>query len=129
MAEHYQNNKQDYINRALKSNPKSIENNRRSVFEFLQGKSCVDCGENDWMVLEFDHKHENEKRKTISQMMLTAYSWNTIKKEIDKCEIRCANCHRRRTMVQFGWKKLKYENVLQNRSIGVVCGLLCLQSG
>jgi hypothetical protein len=37
-----------------------------------------------------------------------AYSWTSILAEINKCEIRCANCHRRRTALQFGWPKLTF---------------------
>ena len=44
-----------------------------------------------------------EKRDAISNMVNRGYSWKSILIEIDKCDIRCANCHRRRTAKQFGW--------------------------
>jgi hypothetical protein len=63
---------------------------------------CIDCGEADPVVLEFDHVR-GTKVDNISRMLFNA-SWRKIKKEIQKCEVRCANCHRRRTAQAFGWK-------------------------
>ncbi len=74
---------------------------RKRVFEFLSLKSCVDCGENDPIVLDFDHKKFNNKFKTVSNMLSGHYSWESVKKEINKCDVRCANCHRRKTYNQF----------------------------
>ena len=34
-------------------------------------------------------------------------SWDVVEAEIGKCEVRCANCHRRRTAVQLGAYRLK----------------------
>jgi hypothetical protein len=74
---------------------------RQLLLEFLSSKKCLDCGENDPIVLDFDHKNPNDKFKSISKMLSGHYSWKSIQKEIDKCDIRCANCHRRKTYVQF----------------------------
>jgi hypothetical protein len=43
-------------------------------------------------------------------MIKSRYSWNRIKEEIRKCDVRCANCHRLRTAKQFGWKRLILAN-------------------
>lgn len=43
------------------------------------------------------------KLNSISRMLTTGYCWETIKKEIDKCEVRCGNCHRIKTANQFNW--------------------------
>lgn len=73
---------------------------KQKLFDFLSTKACIDCGESDPIVLEFDHKKQTEKFKNISKMLSGHYSWNSLLKEINKCEIRCANCHRRKTYVQ-----------------------------
>ncbi len=75
---------------------------RIQLFNFLLKRSCVDCGEKDPVVLEFDHNGGENKFKTISKMLSGHYSWQSLEKEIQKCEIRCANCHRRKTYIQFG---------------------------
>lgn len=74
---------------------------RASLFEFLSTKKCVDCGESDPITLEFDHREQNQKFKAVSKMLSGHYSWSSLLKEIEKCDIRCANCHRRKTYNQF----------------------------
>lgn len=83
----------------LRSKKQSIEN-RKKIFEYYLKNSCVDCGENDPVVLEFDHL--KDKKYTISNLISGGYSWKTIENEINKCEVRCANCHRRKTAIQQG---------------------------
>ena len=76
--------------------------NRMYLFNYLQDKYCIDCGENDPIVLEFDHVR-GEKKSSISQLVAQCAAITTIQNEIDKCEIRCANCHRRKTSTQLEW--------------------------
>ncbi len=75
---------------------------RAELYNFLSTKSCIDCGEKDPIVLEFDHKSSDNKFKIIAKMLSGHYSWKSVLKEIEKCEIRCANCHRRKTYKQLG---------------------------
>lgn len=101
---HYANNKEYYINR----NKKRRKNLQEKLLEYLTDKGCVDCGEKDPIVLEFDHIDPLKKEASISQMIRhLTQSWSKIQEEIDKCEIRCANCHKRRTAKQFNWFKAK----------------------
>ncbi len=73
---------------------------RQQLLAHLTGKACIDCGETDPIVLDFDHKDPALKFKSISSMLSGHYSWKTILSEIEKCDIRCANCHRRKTYFQ-----------------------------
>lgn len=52
---------------------------------------CVDCGNTDIRVLEFDHVR-GVKVANVSRMVLDA-SLDKIMAEIAKCEVRCRNCH------------------------------------
>ena len=54
---------------------------------------CVDCGyAAHSAALQFDHI-DNNKKANVSDLIRSDYGWETIKKEIHKCVIRCANCH------------------------------------
>jgi hypothetical protein len=66
---------------------------------YFRAHPCVDCGERDPIVLEFDHLRD--KAFTIGQA-LAKRSWQSILDEIKKCEVVCANCHRRRTAIRRG---------------------------
>lgn len=66
------------------------------LWEYLGDHPCVDCGEEDPIVLEFDHV-AGTKEFPVSEGVSRMYSIKKIKAEIDKCEVRCANCHRRVT--------------------------------
>ena len=74
---------------------------REYIWEYLLGSSCVDCSETDPLVLEFDHRDGSGKERNISDML--GLNLNRIKAEIAKCDVRCANCHRRRTIKQLGF--------------------------
>lgn len=81
---------------------------RTKLFEFLSTKHCIDCGEKDPVVLDFDHKNPPDKFKPVSKLLSGHWSWISVQREIEKCEIRCANCHRRKTYKQqSGWGKTK----------------------
>lgn len=80
---------------------------RKYILDYLISHPCVDCGERDPAVLEFDHVRD-KKLFTIS-LKCNNYSLDKIKDEIEKCEIRCTNCHLKRTILTSnneGWYKV-----------------------
>jgi hypothetical protein len=68
---------------------------KKRLTEIKQSNGCADCGENNPIVLDFDHL--KDKKYNISRMIHDGFSWRSIKKEIEKCQVVCANCHRIRT--------------------------------
>lgn len=77
------------------------------IIEYLLCHPCLDCGENDPVVLEFDHVR-GTKREIISMLVSQGYTLTTLAAEIAKCEVVCANCHRRRTAKRGNFYKVKY---------------------
>ena len=70
------------------------------LYEYLLDHPCVDCGEDDPVVLEFDHQHNKEL--DISRAV-NDWSQERIEREIAKCEVVCSNCHKRRTAISQDW--------------------------
>jgi len=77
---------------------------RQEVFDYLKSHPCVDCGESNPVVLEFDHVR-GQKRCHLSHMIRRGYGLKVVRDEIKKCEIRCSNCHKIRTAKVKGWYK------------------------
>lgn len=69
--------------------------NMRYVREFLMRARCVDCGDPRLAVLEFDHV--GSKAGNVTELARRGLGLERLVDEISQCEIRCANCHRRRT--------------------------------
>lgn len=76
---------------------------RQKIFSYLENQPCVDCGETDPVVLEFDHRNPEEKEFNLAEA--PNHTWERIKKELEKCDVRCANCHKRKTAKQQSWYK------------------------
>jgi hypothetical protein len=73
------------------------------VIEHLLTHPCVDCGQSDIRVLDFDHIR-GKKINNISHMVRRGNTkWKIVEDEIAKCEVRCANCHRKRTLGEPLW--------------------------
>jgi len=85
----YSDQKQ-YLIEAVRRRRKKI---RLQAIEYMGGR-CEKCGYNDCMdALEFHHSDPSKKDFSISSKGYTR-SWERVKKELDKCVMLCANCHR-----------------------------------
>jgi len=58
------------------------------------------------VVLQFDHCELSDKSADVAILFKRRAPWARITAEIEKCVVRCANCHQRRTARQFGWYRL-----------------------
>lgn len=81
--------------------------NRAWVKAYLSDHPCVDCGEDDVRVLEFDHVDPKLKLFGISRGVADGRSLKSIQAEIAKCEVRCCNCHRIRTRQEEHWRQYR----------------------
>ena|ERR1700730_10670047 len=100
---HYLKNKAKHNLRRRLHQVEYIDRNRCRLAAYLSARACIDCGNFNPTVLEFDHVR-GTKQLEVSTMAQAGYSWKRILEEIAKCDIRCANCHRIKTSAQFGWK-------------------------
>lgn len=108
--EHYLRNKAAYKKKAYEHCKKARLRNRRFVYQYLAAHPCVDCGESNVLVLEFDHVR-GTKKNDVAHMVHGSHSLETLRREIAKCEVRCANCHRIATAKRSGLDK-RIEEVL-----------------
>lgn len=97
---HYQTYRPKYIKKARLWSSNQSKVNAAFVIDYLRHHPCVDCGENDIVVLEFDHLRD--KLMDVSVLCRGGYSLGKVQLEIAKCEVVCANCHRRRTAKRAG---------------------------
>jgi hypothetical protein len=99
-----------HARRSPEAKARKIELQRKRILE-LQGvllrikaeRGCADCGEKDPIVLDFDHRDRKEKHFQIGDTARFGWSKKKLLEEVEKCDVVCANCHRRRTAVQLGW--------------------------
>jgi hypothetical protein len=101
----YVRNREHHLTQVKKNQVRTALENRQRAWEYLGDHPCVDCGESDPVVLQFDHLRD--KRDNVSRMIWGGFAWLTITAEIEKCEVRCGNCHRRKTARDRGFFERK----------------------
>src|SRR5579863_8485556 len=102
----YADNKARYVAKAKRNNARYKHEMYLWLVEYVKIHPCVGCGETDPVVLDFDHRDGVDKLDDVSKLM-TLKRYEEAKQEIEKCDVLCSNCHRRRTAKQQGWYWLK----------------------
>lgn len=89
------NTESNYASKSPRARKRAAKWRLAQMIKLEQG--CVDCGyKKNAYALQFDHVG-NDKKSGVSDLICRDYGWATIMKEIEKCEIVCANCHAIRT--------------------------------
>jgi len=93
--------------RNYESNRANAIRNRRWLHDYLSSKQCEweGCTVNDPDMLVLDHLDPSEKRGAVTRLAHQTFSLETIRVEISKCRVLCANHHHKHTIQQFGYKK------------------------
>jgi hypothetical protein len=104
-AEWYQRNRAEHLARVYQRAVRIKADNRRRLVEYLLEHPCVDCGESDLRVLDFDHREPADKRQNVGTLLTDAVRWARVLAVIEKCDVRCANCHRRVTAARGRWNR------------------------
>jgi hypothetical protein len=101
-ANYYKANKDKFLAAA----ERLAARNQEALLQYLLEHPCVDCGETDPVVLQFDHVR-GKKEFCIGNMMLN-FGIKRIMKEVKKCDVRCSNCHDKKTARDrnnFRWRR------------------------
>lgn len=113
VRQHYYKNKNYYLNKARNRNLKVKQEIYEYLGKYFQSHPCIDCNETNILVLEFDHIDKNDKVSDISRILRNRLTLTEVKKEITKCVVRCANCHRIKTAREDKSWRLKFAPVAQ----------------
>lgn len=68
---------------------------RQYVDDYKQNKKCKHCTENTPICLEFHHRDPESKVDTIPSLIKRGCSLRELKREINKCDLLCSNCHKK----------------------------------
>lgn len=79
------------VNRQIRLRNRAFSDHHKSTH------GCIDCGEKDIRCLDFDHRDRATKLASVSSLAKQNISLERVKEEIAKCDVRCANCHRKRS--------------------------------
>jgi hypothetical protein len=91
-SEYYARNKERLLEYKWDRQVRKREEAREYVEAYKATHPCIDCGKSDPRFLSFDHVR-GIKKMNVSQMVNQGYSIEAIQAEIDKCEVRCLECH------------------------------------
>jgi len=72
--------------------------------DYKSEHGCSVCGEKDPIVLEFDHLDMDAKSFSVGNSARLGMSLENLMKEVSKCEVLCANCHKKKTAKQMNWR-------------------------
>ncbi len=95
VKKHYIKNKDKYKQKALKNNFLYASRNQNFANEYKKQLGCRICPEKESCALDFHHINPHDKEKTVSVMIHSAHSIDSLMKEIRKCVVLCSNCHRK----------------------------------
>lgn len=74
-----------------RANAQKINNSK--MVEEIKSKGCIKCGESRIHVLDLHHLNPDGKINDIAHMIKSS-SIKSLTKELEKCIVLCANCHR-----------------------------------
>lgn len=89
---YYQKNKEYHRERRVNQQARI----RGWLKEIKANLACSECGETHPACLDFHHRNPAEKVFTIANAVQLGLSRARLEAEIAKCDVLCANCHRKK---------------------------------
>lgn len=116
--EYHKTRSKEVLDRKWENQRKLRRRNAQFVWDYLLEHPCIECGNSNPIVLEFDHRNGKKSEKyCISNLVRYGFSLENIKAEIKKCDVMCANCHKIRTAKQLNWY-LHIDNIEDYLDVG-----------
>jgi hypothetical protein len=91
----YEDHKNVTIKRSYDSKRVQIAKMQKFANDYKLEKGCCRCPENDPVCLDFHHEDPEKKDIAVAIAVNRGWGQKRIQKEIDKCVVICANCHRK----------------------------------
>lgn len=112
---YYALNKEKHVAAVRVNTQKYMNRNRTWIGNYLLNNPCIDCGNSDLRVLDFDHRPGTIKVNDVTILARNCYPLSIVIAEVEKCDVRCRNCHQIITFERLGgtWR----EAFLQNGSL------------
>src|SRR3989442_13279520 len=128
--QYYRKNHETQKRRLLWNTGARRAENRRKTVEYLRSHACMDCGMTDIVALQFDHLRD--KKTDVTRLVNSGATWKSIEREIAKCVVRCANCHRLETARRYAAKSTRStRQILRPEQLALTDGTqrICRVSG
>ena len=107
-SNYYKNRKDRHRLSVISWEKRRNDSLRRIVIERLS-EGCIDCGESNILTLEFDHVEKKSNRHhSISTLMNDRVTDERLIEELNRCQVRCANCHVIKTSYERRYWKIEY---------------------
>ena len=90
---YYAANREAHVRTIVERTARHREEAKRFLVDYLRAHACVDCGNRDLRVLDFDHRPGEGKRSDVMRMVKDGFSIARIQDEIARCDARCRNRH------------------------------------
>jgi hypothetical protein len=90
---YYAAHRVEHVRTIVERNGRRRLESKSFLAAYLLEHPCVDCGASDLRVLDFDHRPGEVKRKDVMRMVREGFSISRIMDEVNKCDVRCRNCH------------------------------------
>lgn len=117
--EYYKKNKKRCI-QVISTNKRirALKNYMKVLTRYFN-KPCVDC-KTMYHPASMVFDHMRNKNDGVGTLIRDGHSWSVVKREIDKCEVRCQNCHFLKTFREHKhWNEISdsiefYYNAIKN---------------
>jgi hypothetical protein len=90
---YYARNRVSHVRRIVAAKRQRRSEALELIGRHLTANPCVDCGESDIRVLDFDHRDGAEKGSEVMRLAQDGHALARVAAEIAKCDVRCRNCH------------------------------------